>query len=125
MKRVVNIVLWIANGLIIAVIVVAGILYFIDANKYNGVATINDVAVAQKNGQGFRITKVDGLNPTRKSGIIIDYVPFVVVDPGRHTFEVSNIGNGEDPKTMTISADILVGRRYNIFCNNGIVELKQ
>ena len=81
--------------------------------KRKSIARINDVAVpATQDSSGYRVVAVDAATPLRASGSVITAVPFVFVEPGKHTFTVKpRDGSGKETSfTATVAAD----RQYRI-----------
>jgi len=76
-------------------------------------------------GGGYKIVSVDGMSPVRASGVIVTYVPYVLVKPGRHVFKATALqGTGQFSFNATVAAD----RKYRVVAaadgNLTLVEVK-
>ena len=57
-------------------------------------AIINDVTVQSKNGDSYRVLRVDGRQAVRMKGRFESRAPLVLNDTGVHNFEIERTENG-------------------------------
>jgi len=112
MKRLLNILLAVVAGVLFLIVIDTGLIQ----RTFDGRSIIEDAIV----GSDYYIVSVDNKPADRiKHGFLITKVPFVLVQPGDHTLQLTRGFNRNSSEIIELNISIISGVNYRITTKDG------